>query len=121
MFFTNYFYIISFCILSILIVLILYVISRIFSNLVIETTVEKISTYECGFIPFDESHLKFDINFYIVSLLFVVFDLELVFLFPWSVVLNQLELVSFFVITIFFIILTIGFIFEWRSGALDIS
>lgn len=81
--------------------------------------IEKLSAYECGFDPFEESLGRFDIKFYIVAILFLIFDLEIVFLFPWSVILLQLPLFSFWIIFYFLFILIIGFIYEWKKGALD--
>lgn len=80
---------------------------------------EKISAYECGFNPFDDARTTFDIRFYLVAILFLVFDLEISFLFPWIIVLNNLLIFGFWSMILFLIILTIGFIFEWFKGALD--
>ena len=80
---------------------------------------EKISAYECGFDPFDDARGKFDIRFYLVAILFIIFDLEVTFLFPWAVTLNQIGIFGFWTMMIFLIILTIGFIYEWQKGALD--
>lgn len=80
---------------------------------------EKVSAYECGFNAFDDARMKFDVRFYLVSILFIIFDLELAFLFPWVVVFKQIGLVGYFSIMIFLAILTIGFIYEWRKGALE--
>ncbi len=81
--------------------------------------IEKLSAYECGFDPFEESLGRFDIKFYIVAILFLIFDLEIVFLFPWSVILFQIPLFSFWIIFYFLFILIIGFLYEWKKGALD--
>lgn len=81
--------------------------------------IEKLSAYECGFDPFEESLGRFDIKFYIVAILFLIFDLEIVFLFPWSVILFQVPLFSFWVIFYFLFILIVGFLYEWKKGALD--
>jgi NADH:ubiquinone oxidoreductase subunit 3 (subunit A) len=80
---------------------------------------EKLSAYECGFDPFDDARSRFDIRFYLVSILFIIFDLEVTFLFPWAVSLNRIGLFGFWSMMIFLIILTIGFIYEWKKGALD--
>jgi NADH:ubiquinone oxidoreductase subunit 3 (subunit A) len=82
---------------------------------------EKISAYECGFDPFDDARGRFDIQFYLVAILFIIFDLEVTFLFPWAVVLNKVGLFGFWTMMVFLIILTIGFVYEWRKGALDWS
>lgn len=80
---------------------------------------EKISAYECGFDPFDDARGKFDIRFYLVAILFIIFDLEVTFLFPWAVSLNKIGMFGFWTMMIFLIILTIGFIYEWQKGALE--
>lgn len=80
---------------------------------------EKISAYECGFDPFDDARSRFDIQFYLVSILFIIFDLEVTFLFPWALSLNKISYFGFWSMMLFLIILTIGFIYEWRKGALD--
>nr|NP_689390.1 NADH dehydrogenase subunit 3 [Chaetosphaeridium globosum]AAM96606.1 NADH dehydrogenase subunit 3 [Chaetosphaeridium globosum] len=80
---------------------------------------EKLSAYECGFDPFDDARSRFDIRFYLVSILFIIFDLEVTFLFPWAVSLSKIGLFGFWSMIIFLLILTIGFIYEWKKGALD--
>lgn len=80
---------------------------------------EKVSAYECGFDPFDDARARFDIRFYLVAILFIIFDLEVTFLFPWAVSLNKLNFFGFWSMVIFLVILTIGFIYEWRKGALE--
>jgi NADH-quinone oxidoreductase subunit A len=80
---------------------------------------EKISPYECGFEPFDDARRRFDVRFYLVAILFIIFDLEVAFLFPWAVSLNRIGLFGFFSMIVFLGVLTVGFIYEWRKGALD--
>ena len=80
---------------------------------------EKLSAYECGFEPFNDSRMEFDVRFYIVAILFIIFDLEIAFLFPWAISLGQIGLFGFVSMMIFLFILTIGFIYEWKKGALD--
>jgi NADH:ubiquinone oxidoreductase subunit 3 (subunit A) len=80
---------------------------------------EKTSAYECGFDPFDDARGKFDIRFYLVAILFIIFDLEVSFLFPWALTLNKITLFGFSSMIIFLFVLTIGFIYEWRKGALE--
>ncbi len=80
---------------------------------------EKLSAYECGFEPFSDSRMEFDVRFYLVAILFIIFDLEIAFLFPWAISLGQIGLFGFFSMMIFLFILTIGFIYEWKKGALD--
>jgi NADH-quinone oxidoreductase subunit A len=80
---------------------------------------EKLSAYECGFEAFDDARMKFDVRFYLVSILFIIFDLEVAFLFPWAVSLGKIGVFGFWSMMIFLTILTIGFIYEWRKGALE--
>ncbi|MFL2825173.1 MAG: NADH-quinone oxidoreductase subunit A [Alphaproteobacteria bacterium] len=80
---------------------------------------EKLSPYECGFEPFDDARSKFDIRFYLVAILFIIFDLEVAFLFPWAIVFGDIGLFGFFSMMFFLTILTIGFIYEWKKGALE--
>lgn len=80
---------------------------------------EKVSAYECGFNPFEDARTTFDIRFYLVAILFLIFDLEISFLFPWSLVLNTISIFGFWIMIIFLLILTLGFIFEWYKGALE--
>jgi NADH-quinone oxidoreductase subunit A len=80
---------------------------------------EKLSTYECGFEPFDDTRRRFDVRFYLVSLLFIIFDLEVAFLFPWAIALGDVGWFGFFSMIAFLTVLTVGFLYEWRKGALD--
>ncbi len=80
---------------------------------------EKVSTYECGFEAFDDARMKFDVRFYLVSLLFIIFDLEVAFLFPWAITFKQVGAVGFWAMMVFLAVLAIGFIYEWRKGALE--
>ena len=80
---------------------------------------EKLSAYECGFEPFNDSRMEFDIRFYLVAILFIIFDLEIAFLFPWAITLGNIGYFGFFSMMFFLFILTIGFIYEWKKGALD--
>ena len=80
---------------------------------------EKLSAYECGFDPFDDSRMEFDVRFYLVAILFIIFDLEIAFLFPWAISLGKIGIFGFVSMMIFLAILTIGFIYEWKKGALD--
>jgi len=80
---------------------------------------EKLSSYECGFEPFDNARGRFDVRFYLVSILFIIFDLEVAFLFPWAVALGDIGLFGFWSMMIFLGLLTVGFIYEWRKGALE--
>ena len=80
---------------------------------------EKLSAYECGFEAFDDSRMKFDVRFYLVAILFIIFDLEIAFLFPWAVSLKNIGVLGFYSMMFFLFILTVGFIYEWKNGALD--
>jgi NADH-quinone oxidoreductase subunit A len=80
---------------------------------------EKLSAYECGFNAFDDARMKFDVRFYLVAILFIIFDLEVAFLFPWAITFGQLGSLGFWSMMVFLGVLTIGFIYEWRKGALD--
>ena len=80
---------------------------------------EKLSAYECGFEPFEDSRMEFDVRFYLVAILFIIFDLEIAFLFPWAISLGSIGPLGFWSMMIFLFILTIGFIYEWKKGALD--
>jgi NADH-quinone oxidoreductase subunit A len=80
---------------------------------------EKLSAYECGFDPFEDTRSRFDVRFYLVAILFIIFDVEIAFLIPWSLVLFDLGLFGFLTMSVFLLILTIGFVYEWSQGALD--
>jgi NADH-quinone oxidoreductase subunit A len=80
---------------------------------------EKLSAYECGFNAFDDARMKFDVRFYLVAILFIIFDLEVAFLFPWAVAFGELGVLGFWSMMVFLAVLTIGFIYEWRKGALE--
>ncbi len=80
---------------------------------------EKVSAYECGFNAFDDARMRFDVRFYLVSILFIIFDLEIAFLFPWAAAFKDLGPVGFWSMMIFLGVLTVGFVYEWRKGALE--
>jgi len=80
---------------------------------------EKLSPYECGFEAFEDARMKFDVRYYLVAILFIIFDLEIAFLFPWAVVLEKIGMVGFWAMVVFLGILVIGFIYEWKKGALE--
>ena len=80
---------------------------------------EKTSAYECGFNAFDDARMKFDVRFYLVAILFIIFDLEVAFLFPWAVSLGEIGVYGFWSMMVFLLVLTVGFIYEWRRGALE--
>jgi NADH-quinone oxidoreductase subunit A len=80
---------------------------------------EKLSAYECGFDAFDDARMKFDVRFYLVAILFIIFDLEVAFLFPWAVAFGDIGLFGFWSMVVFLGVLTVGFIYEWNKGALE--
>src|SRR5690349_23427734 len=80
---------------------------------------EKLSPYECGFEAFEDARMKFDVRYYLVAILFILFDLEIAFLFPWATVINDIGLPGFLAMIVFLGILVVGFVYEWRKGALE--
>jgi NADH-quinone oxidoreductase subunit A len=80
---------------------------------------EKRSPYECGFEPFEDTRMKFDVRYYLVAILFIVFDLEIAFLFPWAVSLGTIGVVGLLCMAVFLLILVVGFVYEWKKGALE--
>ena len=80
---------------------------------------EKVSAYECGFDPFDDARRQFDVRFYLVAMLFIIFDLEIAFLFPWAISLGSIGMFGFWSMMVFLGVLTVGFIYEWKKGALE--
>jgi NADH-quinone oxidoreductase subunit A len=80
---------------------------------------EKLSPYECGFEAFEDARMKFDVRYYLVAILFILFDLEIAFLFPWAAVINEIGLFGFLSMMLFLAILTVGFVYEWMKGALE--
>ena len=80
---------------------------------------EKVSAYECGFTAFDDARMKFDVRFYLVAILFIIFDLEIAFLFPWAVAFKNVGILGFWSMILFLFVLTIGFAYEWKKGALE--
>ena len=80
---------------------------------------EKLSPYECGFEAFEDARMKFDVRYYLVAILFILFDLEIAFLFPWAVALKEIGMAGFLAMMLFLGILVVGFVYEWKKGALD--
>ncbi len=115
--FNEYLIIFIFLIITFILAVLIFFLSYIivFQN----SDQEKVSAYECGFNPFEDARITFDIRFYLVAILFLIFDLEISFLFPWSIVLKQISFFGFSTMIVFLIILTIGFIYEWYKGALE--
>jgi len=110
-------YLFLYILCSLILTSILFIVAFILSDK--DLSFEKLSTYECGFEPFGDSRLIFNIQFFIVGILFMIFDLELIYLFPWILNLGNLNLFSFSIMFLFLFILTIGFIYEWKKGALE--
>ena len=113
----QYFYLIIYILISFLITFVLVFVGFILSPK--ESNFEKLSSYECGFEPFGEAHSVFSIQFFLVGILFMLFDLEVAYLFPWVIGLGHLSAFGFFLMFFFLILLVIGFVYEWKKGALD--
>lgn len=96
---------------------IIYLLSYLF--IVQEPDNEKISAYECGFYPFEDARNIVEVKFYLVAILFIIFDIEIIYLFPWAVILKQIDIFGYISILWFLIILTIGFLYEWKKGGLN--
>ena len=116
-FLKDYFPIILFLIIALILSFGFIIINFLFSPK--KPDPEKLSAYECGFEPFNDSRMEFDIRFYLVAILFIIFDLEIAFLFPWAISLGKIGLLGFISMMIFLVILTVGFIYEWKKGALE--
>jgi NADH:ubiquinone oxidoreductase subunit 3 (subunit A) len=117
--YSNYTYILIYIVIASLISIIILALSYILVSQ--EQYNEKNSAYECGFAPFEDARNKFEIKFYLVAILFIIFDLEVSYLFPWISLLDTLSYEGFWPMFIFLFILTIGFVYEWMKGALDWS
>ncbi len=113
----EYIYIFIFILLSLFISVVVFSLSYLLA--VQSSDSEKLSAYECGFQPFEDARNKFDIKFYLVAILFIIFDLEVSFLFPWGINLNDVNFLGYWSMIIFLLILTLGFIYEWLKGALN--
>ena len=117
MFLLNYLSIFIFFIICVILAVIIFFIPYLLSEKLNDKN--KLSSYECGFNPFCDTHNEFDIKFYIVAILFIIFDLEISFLFPWAMTLGTISAFGFWTMAVFLIILTVGFVYEWKKGALD--
>lgn len=113
----NYLSILIFIVISVCLAFILIILPFILNRY--SSDKEKSSTYECGFKNFGNARKKFDIRFYLVSILFIIFDLEIAFLFPWAVILKEIGFIGFWSMILFITTLTIGFVYEWKKGALE--
>ena len=116
-FLQDYLSIIIFLFVSLILSLAFIVVNYLFSPK--NPDPEKLSAYECGFEAFGDSRMEFDVRFYLVAILFIIFDLEIAFLFPWAISLGNIGMLGFWSMMIFLGILTIGFIYEWKKGALE--
>jgi NADH-quinone oxidoreductase subunit A len=117
----NYFPVLMFIVVGLLVGILTVSIGGIMSRMVgvHRPDPEKLSPYECGFEAFEDARMKFDVRYYLVAILFILFDLEVAFLFPWAVVLREIGLFGFLAMVVFLGILVVGFIYEWRKGALE--
>ena len=117
----NYFPILMFILVGALIGVAPMVLGGVLSRLVgvHRPDSEKLSPYECGFEAFEDARMKFDVRYYLVAILFILFDLEIAFLFPWAIVLREIGLFGFLAMVVFLGILVVGFIYEWMKGALE--
>ena len=115
--FSEYYLLFIFLTVSLILACIIFFLSYFLSSRSIDK--EKISAYECGFNPFEDARNQFDVRFYLVAILFIIFDLEVSFLFPWAVTLNQITLFGYWTMFVFLFVLTVGFIYEWKKGALE--
>jgi len=109
--------VLGYLLVSLLLAIIIFLLSYFLIQKQIDT--EKVSAYECGFDPFNDARGRFDVRFYLVAILFIIFDLEVTFLFPWAVSLFFLDLFGYFSMMYFLLVLLVGFIYEWQKGALD--
>jgi NADH-quinone oxidoreductase subunit A len=116
-FLTNYSRIFIFVIVAIILSVIILLLPRFFAKF--KPQKAKLSSYECGFEPLSESGNKFDVRFYLIAILFIIFDLEVAFLIPWAVYFKKLSSLGFCSMLLFIFILAIGFIYEWKKGALE--
>jgi len=113
----NYFKIFIFILIAAILAIVIFGLSFFISTK--KPYTEKLAPYECGFDPYEDARNIFDVRFYLVALLFIVFDLEITYIFPWVLVLNSLTIQGFIAMFVFLFILTIGFLYEWIKGALD--
>jgi NADH-quinone oxidoreductase subunit A len=114
---SNYFPILVFLVIAIALALVMVVASLIAARQHPDS--EKLSAYECGFDAFGDARHKFDVRYYLVAILFIIFDLEVAFLFPWAVTLGEIGMFGFWSMMVFLGVLTVGFVYEWKKGALE--
>nr|ANO44456.1 NADH dehydrogenase subunit 3 [Schizochytrium sp. TIO1101]QBK37904.1 NADH dehydrogenase subunit 3 [Aurantiochytrium acetophilum] len=113
----EYSFILIFCIVAAILSFVIFIASFLLATQ--NNYAEKVSPYECGFDPFEDARNQFDVRFYLVAILFLIFDLEASFLFPWSIIVGKLGSFSFWIIIDFFVELVIGFLYAWKVGALE--
>lgn len=113
----EYIYLLLFFMLSFILSIVIVIATMVIVPRV--TDIEKVSAYECGFHPFSDTRSKFDVRFYLVAILFIIFDLEITYLFPWGLVIGNIGSLGYYSMMIFIWILIIGFLYEWKKGALD--
>jgi NADH-quinone oxidoreductase subunit A len=118
---TNYFPVLLFIVVGLVLGFVLMGVGRVLSTAlgVTRPDAAKLSPYECGFEAFEDARMKFDVRYYLVAILFILFDLEIAFLFPWAVALQEIGFYGFMSMMVFLAILVVGFIYEWKKGALD--
>ncbi len=118
---TNYFPVLLFIIVGLAFGTVLTITGKVLSGLigVDRPDAAKLSPYECGFEAFEDARMKFDVRYYLVAILFILFDLEIAFLFPWAVALQDIGFFGFMAMMVFLAILVVGFVYEWKKGALD--
>jgi NADH-quinone oxidoreductase subunit A len=118
---TNYFPVLLFIIVGLAFGAVLTITGKVLSGLigVDRPDAAKLSPYECGFEAFEDARMKFDVRYYLVAILFILFDLEIAFLFPWAVALQDIGFFGFMAMMVFLAILVVGFVYEWKKGALD--
>lgn len=113
----NYLPILIFMVIGAFLGVMLYAVNAVLARSAPDS--EKLSPYECGFEAFEDSRIKFDVRYYLVAILFIIFDLEIAFLFPWAVALQEIGMAGFLAMMVFLGILVVGFIYEWKKGALE--
>ena len=118
---TNYFPVLLFIVVGIGLGIVLMLVGRLATGALglDRPDSAKLSPYECGFEAFEDARMKFDVRYYLVAILFILFDLEIAFLFPWAVALQEIGFFGFMTMMVFLVILIVGFIYEWKKGALD--
>jgi NADH-quinone oxidoreductase subunit A len=115
--YAEYLIIIKYFAFTFLLIMILFLLSYL--TVLRKPDFEKNAAYECGFNPFGDARIKFEISFYLIGILFIIFDIELLYLFPWILIINQISIFGIYSVLLFIFVLTLGFIYEWIKGALE--